>query len=241
MESYNQMANSIEQLKNLLKIELDSDKYLIEALTHRSYAVEHSIKYDNQRLEFLGDAVLEIALTEYLFKRYPSADEGALTGMRSALARESALAKIARKIDLGSYMLIGRGELEANGNDRDSTLADLFEAVMGAIYLEAGFEVVNRVIVDLVCAIFPDPDKMLMEINPKGALQELAQRCWNTHPVYKTISVSGPEHQPIFEVEVQLNNHIAIGRAIGRKGAEMQAAQKLLVFLNSEELGAKNE
>lgn len=172
MEPVQKMPQNIEQLKTLLKAEFKSDHYLREALTHRSYAVENDIKYDNQRLEFLGDAVLEILLTDHLFHRYPDADEGMLTRMRSGLVRESSLALLARKLDLGSYLLAGKGELEAHGTERDSTLADLFEAVLGAFYLEAGYDAVKPFLLELIEQEFPDPAGLLQEINPKGALQD---------------------------------------------------------------------
>ena len=129
----------ISDLSAKLGLPEQSHERLKEALTHRTYAVEHGITYDNQRLEFLGDAVLEIIHTDYLFHLYPDLPEGDLTKIRSALACESMLAMLARKLNLGSFLLIGKGEQGAGGNDRDSTLADLFEAVLGAVYLEAGF------------------------------------------------------------------------------------------------------
>ena len=125
------MPRDIAQLKAAIGYpEEASEQPLREALTHRSYAVEHELGFDNQRLEFLGDAVLEIALSEYLFERYPDADEGVLTRMRSALACEAAIAELAKKLQLGDYLFTGRGEAGSGGARRESTLADLFEAVV---------------------------------------------------------------------------------------------------------------
>ncbi len=233
------MSGDIEQLKKLLKAEFRSDRFLKEALTHRSYAVENGIQYDNQRLEFLGDAVLEIILTEYLFHRYPDADEGKLTRMRSGLVQESALATLARSMSLGSLLLTGKGEREANGQERDSTLADLFEAVIGAFYLEGGFESVRPFLLGLVQELFPDPENMLHDINPKGALQELSQSRWNKQPVYRVVNISGPEHRPVYEVEVSLLDFTAAGKAAGRKAAETQAARQMLTFLKNQSAGAE--
>ena len=127
------MARNIEELKKRLGFAGPWSNRLAEAVTHRSYAVENNLGYDNQRLEFLGDAVLEIILTEYLFHLYPDAAEGEMTKIRSALVREPALARLARRFELGEYLLTGRGEHDSGGADRDSTLADLFEAAGGVL------------------------------------------------------------------------------------------------------------
>ncbi|MGE4564688.1 MAG: ribonuclease III [Victivallaceae bacterium] len=230
------MPQAIEKLKTLLGYppEIAGEK-LREALTHRSYSVENNLSYDNQRLEFLGDAVLEIILTDHLYFRYPDADEGELTRMRSALVREPALAELARKLELGTFLMTGRGEQEAGGAERDSTLADLFEAVLGAAYLEIGYEKLRGFVIQLFTENFPNPEELLLEINPKGALQELSQGRWGEQPEYQVVAVTGPEHQPTFEVEVRLHGFVAVGRAAGRKAAESQAARQLLDYLKQQE------
>ena len=164
------MPRDINELKARLNGEVQWSARLAEALTHRSYAVENALAYDNQRLEFLGDAVLEIVLTEYLFRLYPECDEGAMTKIRSALVREAALARLARKLELGEYLQVGRGEKESGGADRDSTLADLFEAVLGAFYLDGGFEPVREFITAMFAAEYPEPRRLLGTINPKGQI-----------------------------------------------------------------------
>ncbi len=226
------MPQSIDQLKKLIRFpEGQPDEVLREALTHRSYAVEHELDYDNQRLEFLGDAVLEIALSEYLFARYPHADEGVLTRMRAALACEGAIAELARKLGLGEYLLIGKGEAESGGARRESTLADLFEAVTAALHQAAGFPAARKFLVDLFAEYYPDPMAMLEVINPKGALQEFSQGRWGEHPAYSVFRISGPEHQPDFEVEVRLHRLVATGHGTGRRTAESAAAGNLLKYL----------
>ena len=171
---------NLEPLKPLLGYGADTpDARLKEAMTHRSYAVENQIAYDNQRLEFLGDAVLEIALSVHLFQKYPRADEGKLTRMRSVLVRESALAELARHLHLGDYLLVGKGEKEVHGTCRISTLADLFEAVIGAAYLEVGSQETLAMLVKLFDGILPAPDRLIDEVNPKGSLQEFAQMVCN--------------------------------------------------------------
>ncbi len=228
------MPRDIAQLKAGIGYpEGASEQPLREALTHRSYAVEHDLAFDNQRLEFLGDAVLEIALSEYLYERYPEADEGVLTRMRSALACESAIAELARKLHLGDYLFTGRGEAGSGGSRRESTLADLFEAVVAALYLAGGFTLTNRFLREMFTTHFPDPKAMLDEINPKGMLQEWAQARWGEHPVYSVFRVSGPEHQPVFEVEVRLHKLTACGSGTGRRAAESAAAAILLRYLKA--------
>jgi ribonuclease-3 len=204
---------------------------LAEAFTHRSYAVENNLEFDNQRLEFLGDAVLEIILTEYLFKLYPGMNEGDMTKIRSALVREKTLAELAIMLDLGDFLRIGKGEQENGGASRQSTLADLFEAVLGAIYLDAGFDFARDFILDLYSRHTPEPESLLLSINPKGTLQEFAQKCRFQPPVYRVLHILGPEHNPTYEVEVTCNGCSAAGAGVSRKQAEGAAAKKLYEYL----------
>ena len=226
----------MHSLKNIaVKFNIPADsKILLEAFTHRSYAVEHNLSYDNQRLEFLGDSVLEIVLTEHLFKLYPTMTEGDMTKTRSALACESSLATLARKLNLGPCLRIGRGEQGAGGIERDSTLADLFEAFVGALYLENGFEPVRLFLLELINSNFPDPRRLLMELNPKGKLQEFSQQQWNEIPRYSVFRQSGPQHLPLYEVEVSLRRFTAMGSGRSRKQAEFDAAQILFQFLRRQ-------
>ena len=221
----------ISELAKRIGLPEQSHDRLRDALTHRTDAVEHSVSYDNQRLEFLGDAVLEIIHTDYLFHLYPGLPEGDLTKIRSALACEGMLAKLARKLHLGKYLMIGRGEAASGGNDRDSTLADLFEAVLGAIYLEAGFEFARSFVLDLFRKYCPDPQEQLLSLNPKGRLQELSQRRWGGVPSYVLLRQSGLQHLPVFEVEVRIANLVAIGSGGSRKLAEVDAAHAMCNYL----------
>jgi ribonuclease-3 len=208
---------------------------LKEAFTHRSYSAENDLDYDNQRLEFLGDAVLEIILTEYLYKRYPKDAEGDLTRMRAALAQQEALVVYAKAINLGEFIRMGKGEQEAHGNMRDSTLADAFEALLGALFLDAGFERVKEFVLPLVQKLFPDPEKALQDMNPKGALQEYTQKQYGKAPVYKVLDVTGPDHMPSYKVSVTLDGDImALGYANSRKNAEFDAARNALKDLKEE-------
>ena len=205
--------------------------HLAEAFMHRSYAVEHGLDYDNQRLEFLGDAVLEIIQTEYLFRRCPDAPEGELTKLRSALACEGTLAEWSRKLGLGGLLKVGRGEEGAGGAARNSTLADLFEAVLGAVYLDLGMEAARDFVLPLLEADAGDPGELLLEINPKGQLQELTQRRCGQTPVYRVLGVFGPPHLPKFKVEARIAGWVAVGEGSSRKQAESAAAAMLYRYL----------
>jgi len=227
-------VEKIPVLCRKLGIPQEKISLLREALTHRTYAVEHALTYDNQRLEFLGDAVLEIIHTEYLFHRYPDLPEGHLTKIRSALACESALASMARKLELGSYLLIGNGEKECGGNRRNSTLCDLFEAVLGAVYLACGMDKARDFVHKSFEIQLNDPKKLLTSLNPKGRLQEFSQSRWHCTPEYQLLRSGGPQHQPFFEVEVVVYKFIAVGSGNSRKNAEVSAALKLIEYLDEK-------
>ena len=223
----------ISKLKYQLNYEFNDIALIKEALTHRSYAVERKLDYDNQRLEFLGDAVIEILLTEYLFKRYPAEQEGKLTKMRSALVKQAALAELARELKLGEFLRMGKGENEASGSERDSTLCDLFEAMIGAFYLDAGIERVKSFLIPLMEKQYPDPAALLTTLNPKGALQEFTQKKFGTAPSYELLEASGPDHLPSYTYAAILNGkQIGTGTAHKRKSAESLAAEEALKHLS---------
>ena len=226
------MPEDIEKLKLKINYNFKNKALLREALTHRTYAVENSLPYDNQRLEFLGDAVLEIILSEYLFQLYPDAQEGELTKMRSAMVNQNSLAMLSRNIELGVFMITGKGEKENGGCERDSTLSDLFEALIGAFYLDADLDTVKEFVLELVKKEFPDPHKLLSDLNPKGILQEYSQKKWNEPPIYNILSVSGPDHAPVFTVEVTVDQTNASGIASSRKQAEIEAAKNAILIIS---------
>lgn len=217
----------------------EGGKMLSAAFTHRSFASENNLDYDNQRLEFLGDAVLELILSAHLFRLYPDAKEGAMTAMRSALVREETLANLARHLKLGQMIKIGRGERELQGNKRNSTLADLFEALFGACYLVCGYEVTEKILLELFNEHYPNPENAFKQLNPKGMLQELAQGKWNMTPTYKVLKISGPPHRPDYEVEVTVNNLVAPGQGNSKRDAESDAAGKLYNYLTQKQTPAK--
>ena len=205
---------------------------LVQALTHRSAGTPH-----NERLEFLGDALIGAIIAEALFLRWPKANEGVLTRARSQLVRESSLATIARQLDLGANLILGPGELKSGGHRRDSILADAVEALAAAIYLDTDFEVCREV----VLGWFEEPIQALehvkqMDKDPKSQLQEWLQAKQLTLPVYDTIAEEGDEHERHFSVRcvVEALGVSAKGEGSSRKAAEQQAAMRVLEQLTSK-------
>lgn len=203
---------------------------LAEALTHPSVAHETQRKhFDNQRLEFLGDAVLQLVMTERLYQHFGDEAEGALTKLRSRLVSRDTLQTYAAAIDLGKHLLMGRGEEASGGRERISTLADAFEALIGAIYLDSDLATARKFILTQARDELEQIDEEPTDINPKGELQELLQAISPVSPVYETVSESGPEHEKTFIVRAVWEGS-ELGRGIGRskKQAETAAAEEAL-------------
>jgi ribonuclease-3 len=216
--------------------------WLAEAMTHPSYRAEHGrVERDNQRLEFLGDAVLQLIATDFLFRRYPDLEEGPLTRLRSLITSEPALARFAAHLGLGRFLLLGKGERHSGGEERASNLADAFEALLGALYLDGGLPAATAVLDRAVTAIMPDPLQALAAENPKGRLQELTQERQGAAPVYEVLAVTGPEHEPQFEVAVKLEGEtVAVARAGNRRLAEKEAARLALERLAAAAAGGES-
>jgi ribonuclease-3 len=211
---------------------------LKEALTHKSFVAEWDSEVrDNQRLEFLGDAVVQIVTSTHLFETFPDFEEGTLTKTRVTLTREETLVVFAKKLDLGAYLRLGKGEEMADGRNRNSALCDMFEAVVAAVYLDSGKDlaVVSRLLLELVGDVDVDPQRIL-EDNPKGALQEWTQKHVHCIPQYDLIETSGPDHEKEFVVDVLINERrLGTGTAKSLKHAEQQAALIALETLKEEE------
>ena len=231
------MSKDISELLSRFNFEIKDRSLFVEAMTHKSYSAENNLKYDNQRLEFLGDAVLQILLTEYLYLRYPEEQEGQLTKMRSALVRQEAFAKLAKDMHLDEFIRMGRGELQNNGQSRKSTLCDAFEALAGAIYLNAGLEQVSGVVMPMLREGFPDPKELLFDLNPKGMLQEYTQKnCNSERPEYRIDSKDGPDHDCEYTISVLLNGSVlGSGKGKSRKSAEVNAAMDAMNYLKNKE------
>ncbi|MBN2449113.1 MAG: ribonuclease III [Lentisphaeria bacterium] len=227
------MDDRSAQVEEVLGYRFRSVGLLCQSLTHPSRSAESTLpEPDNQRLEFLGDAVLQLVATELLYCRFPEMGEGELTKVRSALTNEQALASFAEALGLGEALRLGKGEEQCGGRSRASNLSDAFEAVLGAVYLDGGLAAAEGVVRSLLSDLLGDPATLLLVENPKGALQELTQERFQVLPRYETIRVTGPEHEPCFEVVVLFRGEeLARAMAGSRRAAEKQAAEKALSVL----------
>lgn len=225
----------LNQLKALIGYKPTSTDYFRQALTHASYTFENqkSCK-DYQRLEFLGDAILGMLLAEELYGRFPNASEGELSRFRAALASEPALAKIARSLNLGKLIRLGHGEQITNGSDKDSILADVFEALLAAVYLDAGMEEAQRFILRLFQTHLDAPLSTKAIPDAKSELQELLTAKKLPELTYRLVSESGPSHDPNFCFDV-LSGEMVLGSGCGKskKNAQQAAAVAALKQLKS--------
>lgn len=197
---------------------------LEEALTHPSVGHESGRRhFDNQRLEFLGDAVLQLVVTEQLFTQFSRDAEGQLTKLRSRLVSRDALEVHARALNLGQALHLGRGEETSGGRERSSTLADAFEALVGAIYLDSDLQTVRDFILRVAAADLKEIAAAPVDVNPKGQLQELLQSISPRSPTYEVLSESGPEHDKEFVVRAVWEG-IALGEGTGRSKKQAEAA-----------------
>ena len=220
-----------EKIEEVLGYKFQNMNWLQRALTHRSLQLKGS-KTDYERLEFLGDAVLDLAIAQLLLDRHPDAREGELSKMRAALVNTASLAGIARRLNLGPFIRLSRGELSNGGSDRPSILADVFEALMGAIYREAGY---NQA---LTCVekLFGDTLTNVEPRDPKTELQEALHAVGSEAPSYLLECVEGPEHAPTFVSVVQVDGQVVgRGRGATKKASQQAAAAEALSLLKSDD------
>ncbi|MEO7167686.1 MAG: ribonuclease III [Spartobacteria bacterium] len=214
-------------LEARIQYQFRNPELLAEALTHPSVGHEKQRKhFDNQRLEFLGDAVLQLVITEHLFARYHEAGEGRLTTRRSRLVSREALKVHAARLDLGSHLRMGRGEEASGGRQRDSTLGDAFEALLGAIYLDSDLETIRRFILEEMRDDLERLEEEPLEVNPKGQLQELLQAISPRSPGYAVLSQEGREHERTFSVQVVWEG-LVLGEGSGRSKKQAESAAAL--------------
>ena len=250
----------LEQLESALEYHFSNPELLRQALTHSSLAHEMETKAaangvedvtevakDNEQFEFLGDAVLGLVTSELLFQRFPAYHEGQLSKMRAHLVSARHLVKVARNLQLGRFLLLGRGEERSGGRAKPGLLADGLEALIAAIYLDGGMEPARKVIVKLVL----EPELTRLECNPdlnehftdyKSALQEWVQAKGLAQPVYSVVSETGPEHRKLFTMQVRILEqgaqeplYVTTGEDSTKKKAEQQAARTALEYLRSHE------
>jgi ribonuclease-3 len=212
------------------------DTELLErALTHKSYANENKVPYHNERMEFLGDAVLGLVISEYLMKTCPDSTEGDLSRLRAAVVSEPALAAVSRKIGLGDYLLLGKGEDQTGGRNKDSLLADCLEALIAAVYLDAGKDAAESLIIRFFEEVIKKTSASGGSLDYKTELQERCQDQLKQLPEYRIVSETGPDHQKQFEMEVWIKGQLA-GRGTGKskKEAEQRAAREALAMLSEK-------
>jgi len=216
------------QLEKRLNYTFKDKQLIIEALTHKSYKKP----YNNERLEFLGDAVLDLIVGEYLFSKFPHSNEGILSKIRASLVNESGFTLLARAIELGEYIYLSPAEENNNGRNKPSLLSNAFEAVIGAIYLEAGLEKAKEVAISLLEEAHPKIDLDTLSKDYKTALQELTQATHGVTPQYELLGASGPDHKKEFEIAVTLNDkQIATAKGKSKKEAQQKAAKIALEAL----------
>lgn len=225
------MSKNLSLLENKIGHKFNNKSLLRQAVTHRSYANEnrHSGPF-NERLEFLGDAVLSLISADFLYNKFPSMAEGDLTKLRSSLVCTASLSEYARQLSLGDFLMLGKGELATGGNERDSNLENAFEAVIAAVYLDGGLEEARKFVLR-----FLDNSVETHHINFKDyktKLQEIVQESHEETLNYVVTNVSGPDHDKRYEIEVHLNSNV-IGKGTGRskKQAEQEAAKQALQLM----------
>jgi len=220
-----------EDLQKSLGYQFQNDKLIAEALTHRSYSKD----FNNERLEFLGDAVMDLIVGEYLFFNFPKSEEGTLSKLRAALVNEESFTKFAEKLNLGKYLLLSNAEENNGGRKKPSILSSAFEAVIGAMYLDGGFEITKQIAIKLLEKIYPtiNPDDLLKDY--KTNLQEITQAHFGEVPEYKVISTSGPDHKKEFEIAVYIQGkQYTSAKGKSKKVAQQEGARKTIEILKKE-------
>lgn len=231
-----QRLSALVALCEHLGVKITNLELLHQALIHTSFANETKGAgvIHNERLEFLGDAVLDLVISEYLFRQFPNLPEGELTKARAAIVCEATIASRAAALNIGQYLLLGKGELVSGGRERISILADSFEAIIGAIYLDGGFSAASAFVLNQLhnhLALVESGDYVK---DYKTLLQEVVQRNNDSRIIYEIIAERGPDHDKVFEIAVLVNSkQLGIGVGKSKKEAEQQAAKQALTKLNS--------
>lgn len=233
----NNRLKQLTALQEKLRYTFQDIDLLSTALTHRSYINENPQPgvSDNERLEFLGDAVLGLCVSDLLMKKYTDFDEGTLSKIRAVLVNEKPLADLAAELGLGDCLLLGRGEEHSGGRTKESLLANALEAVIAAIYLDSNFSKIKTLIKKLIKPLISDEALNSQCFDYKTVLQEFCQKKYKSAPLYSVLIESGPDHDKTFEVEVAIGDDIRqTGRGKSKKDAQKQAAQKAWESLHSD-------
>ena len=226
----------IKEMEQKIGYQFKNQKLLLKALTHSSFINENNMKKgeDNERLEFLGDAVLEIITSEFLYHKYPTKPEGELTKMRSSMVCEPTLALCAREMDLGKYLLLGKGENATGGRQRESITSDALEAIIGALYLDGGFAIAKEFV---NAYVLNDLENKKLFYDSTTILQEIVQREFEELLNYQLVGEEGPDHNKIFTVNARIGERV-VGEGTGRtkKSAEQNAAYEGILTLQKEDI-----
>lgn len=224
-----ELTNQLQKLEALLGTPFQDRGILLSAVTHRSYLNEHreSKQEHNERLEFLGDAVLELAVTDFLFRKYPEKPEGELTAVRASLVNTVSLSEAATKLGLNEFLLMSKGEAKDTGRARQYILANAFEACIGAIYLDQGYDSAEAFIARELFARTEEIVEKRLWQDAKSRFQELAQEHSGVTPTYELLAQAGPDHDRVFTVGVYIGKeHIAEGEGRSKQEAEQSAAER---------------
>lgn len=226
----------LDKLLKTLDIIFSDDSLLQTAFTHRSYLNEvKGIEFSNERLEFLGDVVLSLIISTYLYRTRPNDSEGELTNLRSFIVKTQSLAKASSALDLGSYLLLSKGEEQTGGRTNTQLLANTFESLLGAVYLDQGMKQAEKLVHNFLLPIFQEEIKSGPPKDSKSALQEITQNMSKQSPHYRILKTHGPDHAKEFLVGVYINGlESGVGRGASKQAAEEDAASKALEKLSKD-------
>jgi ribonuclease-3 len=233
----------IQFASSILKVEFKDIELLVTAFTHRSYLNEHrkTVKEHNERMEFLGDAVLELVVTEYLYKKYDE-PEGILTNWRSALVRTESIGQAAVKLDFGRLLRLSKGEKRGTERARAQILANSYEAVIGALYLDQGYEPTKEFIKSSLLVTLPDILKSGAWLDSKSSLQEIAQKVDGQTPHYRVLSETGPDHEKLFTIGAFVGGRlIGQGKGHSKQIGQQKSAEKALAYYDSKTANNKDK
>lgn len=218
------MTPSLSQAEKGIKVKFQNLKLLEEALTHKSYAIEHGQTLCNERLEFLGDSVISSVVANFLFQKFPNVDEGKLSKMKSQIVSRASLCGWAQEMKLGQYLFLSQGEEATGGRTRDSLLGNTYEALVGALFLDQGYDAAQKFIMRHL-----SKKKRIIENDFKSRLQEIVQKKFKTPPSYFVVGEIGPDHDKKFTLEVRINKKVlGTGEGRSKKEAEQFAAKEAL-------------
>ena len=226
---------TLERLQGRIRYTFGDRAVLLQSLTHKSFGHEYFQEKpialrDNERLEFLGDAILDVVVSDILLESFPNANEGHLSKMRAAVVNEKTLAQLAKNIQIQDCVRLGKGESQTGGHEKASILSSTLEALIAAVYLDGGFNAVYPVVRHLFAPLFQEERELMAFYDHKTQLQEIIQARWKVTPTYHLLEAHGPDHAKVFEIEVRMNGKtMAVARGTSKKDAEQNAARAAIM------------